>query len=456
MVAKQKFNSLKIDREKTLLWGECSGSGKNPYYCSADFVEENNPVFRCDCPSRQFPCKHCLGLMFAYVQGLPFQTSDIPQDILDKRQKKEQRQEKKEQEKLTVKEQESRPKKVNTPAIIKKAETQLQGIEIARKILLNTTLNGLSSVDAKERKSMEAQVKELGNYYIPGVQSAFNHLLLEVAEVENEDYTPAINQINYLVALLQKATDHLNGRKENPEAPLEISSAIEEQIGHIWKLTELMQAGLYEEHAELLQLSFNCIDNPSRKEWVDEGAWINLKTGKIYKTKNYRPYKAAKYIKEENSIFEVVHLRELYIYPGDLNPRIRWEPEAKTDRESTLEDVALVHRHAEENYAELLKSAKSVIKNPLADKNPLALISLHNLFLHGEHLVAEDKEGNKLTISDIPGENPPSEKMLEMILPRNPVGMSLLVMINNDLQSGLLSARPLSLITGEHIVKLIY
>ena len=456
LVTKKKFNNLKIDKDKSLIWGECAGSGKNPYYCSADFVEENNPVFRCNCPSRQFPCKHSIGLMYAYVQGLSFDTTDVPQDISDKRQKKEQRQEKKEQEKVSIKEQAEKPKKVNKAAVTKKIDAQLQGIETANKILFNITQNGLSAIDAKETRNLQVQVKELGNYYIPGIQVAFNNLLLELAEVENEEYTAPINQINYIAALLRKATEYLNQRKENPEAPLETSTAIEEQIGYVWKLIELMQAGQYEEDAELIQLSFNCIDNPAKKEWVDEGAWLNLKTGKIYKTKNFRPYRAAKYIKEENSIFEIVKLKELYIYPGDPNPRVRWEAEAKTERSMTADDVAHIHTYAEHNYVELLKAVKSIIKNPLMDKNPLVLIGLHKVVLNGEHLVVEDSAGNKLTLCDMPNETISPETCLKMILPDNPKGMSLLVMINNDVQTGLLSAQPLSLITENKIVKLLY
>lgn len=41
------------------LWGECQGSGKNPYRTQIDL---NGPAFKCSCPSRKFPCKHGLGL----------------------------------------------------------------------------------------------------------------------------------------------------------------------------------------------------------------------------------------------------------------------------------------------------------------------------------------------------------------------------------------------------------
>ncbi len=43
------------------LWGECQGSGAKPYQVIVDAAE---PAFRCTCPSRKFPCKHALGLLF--------------------------------------------------------------------------------------------------------------------------------------------------------------------------------------------------------------------------------------------------------------------------------------------------------------------------------------------------------------------------------------------------------
>jgi hypothetical protein len=56
-------------------WGECQGSGREPYRTQIDL---NEPAFRCSCPSRKFPCKHGLGLLLmlasqpaAFTQGAP-------------------------------------------------------------------------------------------------------------------------------------------------------------------------------------------------------------------------------------------------------------------------------------------------------------------------------------------------------------------------------------------------
>lgn len=49
-----------------LLWGECRGSSKTPYQVAVNVAE---PSYKCSCPSRKFPCKHCVGLLFLWAQG---------------------------------------------------------------------------------------------------------------------------------------------------------------------------------------------------------------------------------------------------------------------------------------------------------------------------------------------------------------------------------------------------
>jgi len=48
------------------VWGSCRGSGKVPYRVAVDLA---GPAFSCSCPSRKFPCKHALGLLFLWSTG---------------------------------------------------------------------------------------------------------------------------------------------------------------------------------------------------------------------------------------------------------------------------------------------------------------------------------------------------------------------------------------------------
>lgn len=57
-----------------LLWGSCQGSGKTPYRVSIDTMA---PAYRCSCPSRKFPCKHALGLLFLWAEGQIAETGEV-------------------------------------------------------------------------------------------------------------------------------------------------------------------------------------------------------------------------------------------------------------------------------------------------------------------------------------------------------------------------------------------
>src|SRR5688572_33367878 len=64
-----------------LVWGECAGSGANPYRMMADLRDLGN---KCTCPSRKFPCKHVLGLLWLNAEAVvPFPPADTPEWVSD-------------------------------------------------------------------------------------------------------------------------------------------------------------------------------------------------------------------------------------------------------------------------------------------------------------------------------------------------------------------------------------
>jgi hypothetical protein len=63
-------------RAGEIVWGECQGSGANPYRVAADLTDG---VVKCTCPSRKFPCKHGLALMLMCAPPEPeFAEAAIP------------------------------------------------------------------------------------------------------------------------------------------------------------------------------------------------------------------------------------------------------------------------------------------------------------------------------------------------------------------------------------------
>ena len=53
---------------------------------SIDFAVPQRPVYRCTCPSRQFPCKHVLSLLYALVERKTFTSADVPEELAAKRE----------------------------------------------------------------------------------------------------------------------------------------------------------------------------------------------------------------------------------------------------------------------------------------------------------------------------------------------------------------------------------
>jgi hypothetical protein len=64
-----------------LIWGECQGSGATPYRV---VVSEADAGYKCSCPSRKFPCKHSLALMWLRADGkLKFAAAPVPAWVND-------------------------------------------------------------------------------------------------------------------------------------------------------------------------------------------------------------------------------------------------------------------------------------------------------------------------------------------------------------------------------------
>src|SRR5688572_16908226 len=329
LVLKNKFTVLNISEDETILSGECQGSGKEPYRCSCDFARPDKPTHRCSCPSRQFPCKHCLGLMYAYAQKKKFTPAAVPEDLQAKREKVQARAEKKEADA-------DKPRQVNLPALSKKIKAQLDGIDTLERLVNDLVRLGIGNMNAKLAREMEEQAKQLGNAYLPGAQAALHSYtklfsgddgkFAEQSSAQRERvYSEALDQLGRLHSLVKQGRAYLQRRLDDPQLKPETDSAIAAWLGHAWQLRELKDVGLVETDVELVQLAFISYDDVARQEYVDTGVWMTLGNGRIRLTQNYRPYKAAKYIKSDDSFFQVAQIKELCVYPGNVNPRVRWD-----------------------------------------------------------------------------------------------------------------------------------
>lgn len=454
LVNKNNFTSLNISEDGSIIFGVCKGSGKSSYNCSLDFQEESNPIPRCSCPSRQIPCKHVIGLMFCYLYKKEFTKSELPEDIISKRQKIEKRKEKKEDVK---------PKtltKTKANAIIKKCKLQLEGIIIGEKILNNIMLSGIHSIDKKSEAIYKGQINELGNYYISGIQEAFLELVSSCIEAQTEQrFSICISKISYTSMLLKKAKEYIqskisdyNGYPNVTEVSKElmINSSIEEQIGHAWKLSELKEYGLYRENIELIQVAFNSYVDSVNFRYIDEGIWIIISTGEIYKTYNYRPFRAKNHIKEEDSFFSVLQANEAYIYPGEINSRIRWE--SYLHRDIDKKDLEKIKTYSNKDFSSIIKKVKSHIKSPLSNKNPIYSLKISDI---------KRNKNKDLAIFDEKGVGIPLKLeqfgfILDKLKEDEIKDQTLICSFIQDIEKNILYGVPIAIINNDNVLRLYY
>lgn len=457
LVLKNKFGKLHVSEDGTLLFGECQGSGKEPYQCSCDFARADQPTYRCSCPSRQFPCKHCLGLMYAFVQKKPFTPAPVPEDLQAKREKLATRAEKKATEPAA-------PKQVNQAALAKKLKAQLAGIDVLEKLTHDLVRLGIGNMNAKLAAETEKQANQLGDAYLPGARAAlFGYTKLfaddagkfasKAATVAERIQTEALDQLCRLHAVIKQGRAYLQARLDDPSLAIPTDTSIAAWLGHAWTLAELKAAGLVELDAELVQLAFNSHDDTARQEFIDTGIWMTLGNGKIRVTQTLRPYKAVKYVKSEDSFFQVAQVKELCVYPGGMNPRVRWD--GMTSHPLETKDYAVIRGHGRTDFAAAVKDVKGTLKGALADKTPVLALNFKSIGRVGEEFVVEDVKGERLVLTDVGmAEEPPSCGLLPLLPATALTGQTLIARFRHDLDTGKLQIKPLSIVTPDAVIRL--
>ncbi|MEY8388026.1 SWIM zinc finger family protein [Oscillospiraceae bacterium 38-13] len=437
--------------DNTLYWAQCAGSGKTPYRVSIDWSVPDAPVCRCSCPSRQFPCKHALGLMFEQLSGREFEPADIPPDIAEKRAKQAARASKKETAPPAA------PKKPNTAAQKKKLIRQLEGLDMAENMVNDLVSAGVGTLSGSSAQTYDKLARDLGSCYLTGLQTAFIRIALTVRTVQKDPEqaeracAEALRILTALRATIKKSRVFLQNRLEancfSPE-----DSTLFEALGGVWKLEDLRAIGAYQENARLVQLSFDVSFDAAKREFVERGWWVDPDSGNLFQTLNLRPLKALKYVRGDDSRFGLLEIPALYIYPGEGDRRVRWEN--ASSRPLTAEEQAALPALAEPELAAAVKRTRGVIKNTLAPKFLAALVSIGRLGAVGDAFVLEDPSGGRIVLRDRPGDGNPSTARLVMLPEEIPAGSALFGLLFYDEGDRALRMHPYSVVTRSEIIRL--
>lgn len=466
------FSQLGRSADGTFYQGECRGSGSKPYITSADFSEGATPVLRCTCPSRQHPCKHCLALLFEILEGKPFAEMEIPQDILKKRARRggkaaetaDEAGDGKETKKIAAKKA-SKKNATTTAAQAKKLRTQLEGLEKTEALVRSIMDGGLGSLNGAMLETCRNLAKELENHYLPGPRRLIRRLVLdaEAREARGDDQANdrMLGTLEKLWALIRKSRQYLEEKLAGGVVERDASPLFEE-LGGVWKFSELEELGLTRENVRLVQLAFWVRQDDAREEFVDTACWADLDKGGIVMTYGYRPFALKKRLKEEDSTFGVAHAPKIVCYPGEGNPRVRWEsadiqPVSEADRRRLRELAAPA-------LAPEVRAAKDLLKNPLCEPPLFRLLRFARIGKVGESFVLVDPQGDTILLEDMPGlEGGISSELAGSTawLPLLPDAalwedQSLLGAIWYDAAAGRMKMQPLSIVTDRAIARLLY
>lgn len=214
-----------------LLWGECQGSGKNPYQTCVDL---SVPSFKCSCPSRKFPCKHGLGLLLLFVRDPSSFANSVAKDwAAEWIASREERAEKK------AKKEESAESKTPDPAAKAKRQADRAakvdaGIRDLDRWLQDRIRQGLSNLSSASPQLFEQQAARLTDAQAPGLA----RMLRQCADIPNSSERwpeQLLNRFSQLHLLIQ-------GYGRINEIPEEQQQDLRNMIGFTVSQDELLKS----------------------------------------------------------------------------------------------------------------------------------------------------------------------------------------------------------------------
>ena len=327
----------------------------------------------------------------------------------------------------------------------------------ADKMTDSLVMAGLGTIGSASLKTYQDILKQMGDYYLTGVQKLCSQLLIEITNFQKDSdvahYGNAIDILKRLHTLSKKSRQYIENKLANDDAELD-DNMLYEELGGVWKLAELEEIGRGIKDKDFVQLSFWTDYSEAAKMYTDTGCWICLEDGNIYINYNYRPLKAIKYIKQDDSVFGAARVQRAATYPGDGNLRIRWEN--AQIRDLTEEDYSRITSFASGSINSEAKAIKNTLKNTLAQPMLLKLVKYQKIARCDDGFVLISESGDNILLGDMPDmeqTTPRIEMLPGSYLLKDQVMLAAFYYNNRKRR---LQAQPLSIITKNSIVRMLY
>lgn len=223
-----------LGKDDQSLWGECQGSGKNPYQTQIDLSE---PAFKCSCPSRKFPCKHGLGLFLLFsAQPDQFQKSSQPTWVSDWLASRTKRAEQK-AEKITKNAEEIADPNAQAKRAANREAKVAAGLSELELWSHDLIRNGLAAAGSLTNNHFENPAKRMIDAQAPGLARVIREMRGDVASGEN-GFTKLLQKLSKFHLLIE-------GYKRIEALPEDTQSDLRTIIGFTQNQDELLkQAGV--------------------------------------------------------------------------------------------------------------------------------------------------------------------------------------------------------------------
>ncbi|PIE99586.1 MAG: hypothetical protein CR979_02745 [Propionibacterium sp.] len=217
-----------------LVWGSCQGSGKKPYQVSIDSA---GPAYKCSCPSRKFPCKHALALLFLWAQGHINESGEIASFASSWAEDREARAAKAAAKKETAEkpktpEQIEKQKQAAAARAAQREEWVSQGLADLDRFLADQVREGLAANTADRPQRLQQVAARM----VDAQAGAVSNWLHEVSYLPQTDDWPTKLLDEY--ALLHLLVSGWQRRDELPEP---LVQTIRSRIGFITKTEDVLK-----------------------------------------------------------------------------------------------------------------------------------------------------------------------------------------------------------------------
>ena len=358
-----------LGKNDSALWGLAAGSGKKPYYTQVDL---SDLATKCSCPSRKFPCKHALGLLFLAAESpddlSETETPDWVTEWLTTRA-----------EKATKKAARKAAKKSPNPAAAQKRKAQRaaridSGVTLLSQFLRDTLANGLARPEIESPAYWEDQASRLIDAQAPGLANQVR-ALSDLPHSGPDWHQTLLHRLGHLHLLLESY------QKRETLSP-DLRATVSQLIGWPVEKDEVLAGKGHPDHwfAATRQLT-------RRDQLTTSATWFyGLNSHRWALTLNFG---AASQMPIESTPLGQLLETSFHYYPGAHPERALPAPESKNSSPKSLPTTS-------ETFPSLLeRAAQNLAQNPFLTRTPFLLYATP---LPGKTPALQDSEGKALPI----------------------------------------------------------